>query len=298
MKATLTTLLFFLCFTATKAQQFKISYDTISVNLKGSLRKAIFFKDKYYCLTEIKSSDWDFYILSKEGKVIDNIALLNEMKVLNLSLYHVNDTIIIRTDDDKVFYLDEVKKEWHKFETPYDLIYEDDKYQVNYIDYGEFGENLWFLNKKTNVEREVATNTSYMIRNKDAYYLISGYIILVIEDPEKLMPVDPETSYKIVKEKNQIYQVRTIQGLKKIYQGRENSFEKVPYIAKTFIYNENLYHIMIDEEDKSMTITTITEEKMETLQHLAFKDVDETAKGIYEIIEVEGDNINFHHFKQ
>ncbi|WP_330443826.1 hypothetical protein [Flavobacterium sp. C4GT6] len=296
MKATLTTLLFFLCFTATKAQQFKISYDTIPVNLKGSLRRAIFFKDKYYCFTDSDNLPYssdpyrEFYILSREGKELDNITVHDKMNTLNFDFYAVNDTVIIKTDNYTTFYLDEVNRQWHKHEAPYNLVFENKKYMVNYLYYGEWGENLWFFNKKTGTEYEVATNTENVIEHKGVYYLVSIDKILSVDDPEKLKPVTEQTSYKAVVEKGEIYTNTSEKGLKLLYETGGDKWFKGPHIATSFIYRNKLHHFIID--DKSAVIATLNDGKMDTVQHFTLNEGNEKIKNKYSLINVDGDTIN------
>lgn len=301
MKTIVTALfLSFTCFSA-QSQEFDISFDTVPVSIKGDLRDAVFYNNKYYGFFETDNHQYStlnskhFYILSGKGEVVEKIPVNDGMNAFNYSVFQRNDSIIYTSHNREAsFYLDEKKKEWAKLQSPNDVVFEDEQYTVYHLDFGEWGACLWFKDKKTGVEYECAADTSHIIKLNAIYYLVSGDMIIAIENPAALSAASSKTTYEETKKMNKVYKA-PVKGLKVVYKGEYHSINPTGYITRSFIYNNRLYHIYIDGE--KAYVAELKNGKLEKLQYLADDIYMENDEDVYSIVAVESNRIKVRYLK-
>jgi hypothetical protein len=181
-----------------------INVDTININIKGRIGASVKYDGKYYCFFGTKSpyggSTKRLYILSENGNVeqiVDMPKIISERYYSDL--FVKNDSIIVKDYYDKSsFYFDTKKSEWITINDVDDLVYEDDKFYVTYLDFGEWGGTMWFKDKKTNKEYEVASSVPIINKLNDIYYVTHGRNVIAIENPLSLKSCEPDYSYNIV----------------------------------------------------------------------------------------------------
>ena len=253
------------------AQEHKIniSIDTTYIKLKQitkpavniSLRNAVKFKNKYYCIINenpLTNTTWDknkFIIISDKGDSIREVELPNKfIKTFYTDLFIYKDRVTIKDYyDGRTYYLDTIQNKWIETEEADDLIYEDEELYVTYMDFGEWGSTTWFKDKKTNKEYDIDGFKSILKLN-EGFYLIWPNGVNLLKDITDLKPCNKDYYYNIIKDKHS--------SKKKGYLGSENLPELITYfhdtnyepfsfynnfsILTSFIADNKLYHICSD----------------------------------------------------
>ena len=333
-------------FTSCKSQtkdankKFEVSIDTINIHIKdkdnldikANLTHAIKFKNKYYCYFEEKRKDNYsretklFFIISEDGTIEHTINVPEEINnSVYFDLFLRNDSVFTKAYMDKgTFFLDLNKLQWKKIKEVDDMIYEDDKFYITYLDFGEWGNTTWFKEKKTSKEYELASAGTIINKIDNNYFITSGVEILMIEDPLKMKPCDPEYYYNIVvKDKNYHYEgSNSLLGTKILYfdstYSRWDFKEPKNYIATSFVYNNQLFHLCIDSNStyiaklnngKLIPIQTIGKSYSIFNWHYSYRckiqkdnsqllKFESANKNEFGFIEINGNKINIRYLKQ
>jgi len=247
---------------STKDGDFIVSTDTLSISLKPyvsqdvhvSLTHAIKFGEKYYCYFTDKNDSYNkyFFVISTNGLVENRIQLPKDLKeCYYLDLFVLNDTIFSKPYmDKKSFFLDLQTLTWKEAEAPDDVIYNDERFYVTFVDFGEWGATTWFRDKSSGKEYELASSGRIINRIDSTYYISEGTRVLKIVDPVKMKQCDQGYYYERVKKKDFAEGSRSDVGSEAIYNDTtysEWSF-KAPklFIATSFKVDNNLFYLCTD----------------------------------------------------
>ena len=153
--------------------------------------------------------------------------------------------------DHECFYFDMKKLEWYKIEEVDDRVYEDNDFEITYLDFGEWGQSTWFIDKKSKKEYFIdACGTTINLLN-GKYYLTNEAEIREIENPTYLKQCGSDYSYSIVeKEKNFQQGSNSLDGSRVIYKDKaylpESYNEPINTIITSFVSNNQLFHLCSD----------------------------------------------------
>ncbi len=230
----------------------KIVVDTIIINIKGSLEQTIFYKKNYYCFFSEESpyssmGELHFYIISEDGKIKREVFVPNEMQNFYLDLHIRNDSILSKDYyDHQTYYLDQKIYKWVEIKKTDDRVFEDERFYVTFLDFGEWGGTIWFKDKKTGNEYEIASSDPIINKFNGNYYVTTGSKVLVIEDPLKLKICESNSKYKIVESAEWHMGSQFTKGADTIfvyYASKENSKF---YIATAFVLDNQLKYLCVD----------------------------------------------------
>ena len=272
---------------STRNGEFIINFDTLSINLKPfvsstfgkyySLTHAIKYKDNFYCYFTANSDSYKkfFFIISKNGKVEGKIQLPRDItNCFYLDLFVLNDTIYTKPYMNKLnYYLDMQKLIWKEISEPDDVIYEDEKFYVTNLNFGEWGRTTWFKDKLTGKEYELASSSSIINRLENCYYIASGTRILKIENPLKMKKCDTNYYYQIVKKMDYNEGTNSLLGSETIYKDTTYSYwgfqEPETYIATSFKADNQLYYFCYDSI--GAYIAQLDSNKLISVKRIEFK---------------------------
>lgn len=248
-----------------------LKYDTLTINIKGSLVQIVKYQDKYYCVFERNNpfsslSFMDFYILNSDGDILKKLKIPEELKVYYNDLHIRNDSIIIKEYyKHNTFYLDTLASKWIKIKEVDDRIFEDENYYVTYLDFGEWGNTVWFKDKSTKKEYEFSSSTPVISKIKDEYFL-SNYKEVFKIKPSKMNLCDSNSYYKIIEKEGPYEGSKHKKGGDYLFKDDTNPYESVFYIATSFVNNDTLYHLCVDSSHSFLSI--IENEKMQEIESL------------------------------
>ena len=218
------------------AEIFKISRDTIHVDIEGMLTCGLLINNKYYTFYAVRDPNSTLpikkcYIISTNGKIVKEIKVPEELHQDVYSYLRFWDGHIIANSDEyenkSTYFLDEEKDEFIKqaayIKVP---VYEDNSYQVTGECRGEFGSTTYFKSKTTGRTYSVSSGCPVVINKLDDKYLIDQTDLVKITDTAKkgnglrdVIPVQSESFFST------------------------GGFFSHFYIATSFLANGNLYHI-------------------------------------------------------
>jgi len=229
--------------------------DTITVNIKGSLEQAVKYKNKYYCFfSEEKpytsKGELHFYILLENGNIEKSVFVPEEMQNLYLDLHIRNDSIISKDYyDHKTYFLDPIKLEWIEVDKVDDLVFEDENYYVTYLDFGEWGGTLWFKDKKTGKEYEIASSRPTLNKIKGIYYVTSSKQVLAIEDPSRMKMCEPKSMYENVVREDFHNGSQALMGTKALFVDSTLQTRSGFYISTSFVHENRLINLCVDSSN-------------------------------------------------
>jgi len=246
--------------------EFELTIDTmkvdftsyISPNTEMSLTHAVKFDEKYYCFFDDEWSNGNrtdikhFFILTKTGYIQKEIELPSPIQNCTyFDLFEYKDTIFAKLYmKDNGYYLDTLNEQWVETKKVDDVIYEDDRFCVTYLDYGEWGYATWFIDKETEKEFELASSAKIINKIDSSYYLTEGTWIMKIENPTLLQECKDDYYYEKIEKKDFVEKTFSLIGTEFIYNDTTYSYwnfeEPKVYIATSFTYNNNLFHLCID----------------------------------------------------
>ena len=231
----------------------QIQHDTLTVNIKGRIGQIIKFRNKYYCFVErdnpySSNSFRDFYILSSNGTVDYKTQISENINTGDYNdLFVKNDSILLKDYYDHItFNFDTINYEWKEINEVEDLIYEDEDYSVYYLDFGEWGNTVWFKNKKTKKEYELASSFPKIHKINNVYYLTNSRSILKIENPTRLKLCDTSYYYEAVEKLKWSQGSSSMVGTKTLFQDTSSWYNSKFYIATSFIIHDSLFCIYTD----------------------------------------------------
>jgi|GEM_PF-763279 len=189
---------------------FSICQDTIFVDIKGEMTHAFKYHNKFYVLFEQKllryggyGKRW-LYIFSN-GEIEKIVDCPKELNTVYLDFFAKNDSIILKPYMNKqCYYFDTQNYIWKEIDKTDDLIFEDEKFYVYSLDFGEWGGKTWFKDKKTGIEYLIESKTPLINKIDTTYYLTDSYRILKIENPLELNICADDVTYENI-EKTQKY---------------------------------------------------------------------------------------------
>lgn len=288
MKRIVFSLFFFLVFQHNlTGQTFELSVDTIHLKLKEivnpvskvGLSNIVQHQNKYFCffrergLYYFQKDNRYFLIVSKDGTILNRIDIPNEIKDTNyFDFFKSKDSLFVKTYmDHNSFYFDNDDLVWKKVKEVDDIVYEDDKYVITYLDFGEWGETTWFIDKKTNNEYIIGPSGTTINRINNKYYLTNGSKVDEIQNPHELQKCNEQEYYKFVRDKEGFKEgTFSLLGSKKIYQDTTYSpfgFEEPKQrILTSFVYENQLFLLFNDVN--STYIGKIENEVLVPIQNL------------------------------
>jgi len=237
------------------------------------------YDNKYYSFFEVNILNEDksptgltkkyFYILSDDFKIENKIDLPENVDENYIDLFANHDSIFIKNYYDTTsFYLDEENQKWKEINSTDDVVFEDDKYYITALDFGEWGSRIWFKDKKTNVEYETSSSFApEVIKLDGAYYIITDKNVDVVANPHKLKLSTRKSAYSYLRKdpyKLFSYDGYSRQGITELYEGDFMIAESRKFfIVKSFIKNKQLKHIIAD--DGKLLIATIEDGKLKLI---------------------------------
>jgi hypothetical protein len=249
------------------AQTFNVSVDTLFIDVKSiarpasrfDLTHAVKFKDKYYCFFEeegiygFKLEKKHFLILSNSGRLLNQIKVPKEIEnTVYFDFFIRNGSMFAKTYmDHNSFKFDFNKLNWTQIPEVDDRVYEDSVFAITYLDFGEWGQTTWFIDKQTKKEYLLGANGTIVNEFNGNYFLTGGTVVRKIEDPRKLKQADKTSNYSEVEKGRNSYDVTTsLLGSYTIYEDTTYSpwgFEEPEeYIITSFVANNNLFHLYSD----------------------------------------------------
>lgn len=232
---------------------FSLCLDTIFVDIKGEMKHALKYHDKFYVLFEQKvlkygghGKRW-LYIFSNE-KIEKVLECPKKMDAVYWDFFVKNDSIILKQYMDNLhFYFDTQNFTWIEIDKADDLIFEDERFYVYSLDFGEWGGKTWFKDKKTETEYAIEATTPLVNKIDTTYYLTNSFKILKIENPLNLNKCKNNVSYRNIEKKGMHYSWygKPI-GFEIIFQDTTYDyfdFSYHPYIVTSFVWQNELLHI-------------------------------------------------------
>jgi len=255
---------------------FSLYQDTVLVDIKSEMTHALKYHDKFYILFQqrvLKYGGYEkrwLYIFSN-GKIEKIVDCPKKMDAVYLDFFVKNDSIILKPYMDKPFYyFDTHNYAWKEIDKADDLIFEDEKFYVYSLDFGEWGGKTWFKDKNTGIEYAIEATTPLVNKIDTTYYLTNGFIVKKIENPLKLNKCDDDVTYEnIKKDAKYTYWYGKPIGFEIMYQDTTNdyfNFSYKPHIVSSFVWQNELWHIY--ETDKATYIAKIENNKIKTIQKI------------------------------
>lgn len=178
------------------SELFKVTRDTIHVDIEGRLYSALLIHDKYYSIYEVRDSMSTqpirkFYILKKNGQIEKEIKLSKGLlQDTYPQLYYYRNHIIVNTTFYKGTYvLSEDKGRFEQIPEIVDVpLFEDEKTKVTSECHGEFGSTIYFENKSTGTIYSSHAGCPLIVNKAGNEYFLNvsgGFVggIVEIQDP-------------------------------------------------------------------------------------------------------------------
>jgi len=247
--------LFQFCFTF--GQTFGVTNKNIELDIKElikpatkvELTHAVKYKGEFYCFfEEVKkdnlSRDIKFcFVFSDTSKNLKKIEVPTAIQnTVYYDLFVKDDKVFVKTYmDSETFCFDIHKSKWVKKKNAADLIFEDEKFYVYSLDFGEWGGKTWFKDKKTELEYEIEVTTPLVNKIETTYYLTTWY--------------GKQIGFEIV------YKDTTTRDY--------FDYSYRPYIVSSFVWQNELLHIY--ETDTVTYIAKTENNKIKTIQKIGNK---------------------------
>jgi hypothetical protein len=273
----------------TRSQSFIISTDTLFLDIKEIARPAtrvhlthaVKYNANYYCFFEedglysFKRTRY-FLIISKNGKILNNIEVPEEIEnTIYFDFFLRNDSLLAKTYmDHESFYFDINILEWNNIAEADDRVYEDSNYKITYLDFGEWGQTTWFIDKQTKKEYILGTRGTIVNLLNNKYYLTNGFEVIEIDNPSNLKFCDTEYYYEIIEKENEFHEgSNSYIGAKVVYIDTTYNpwgFKKPKQtIITSFVSNNQLFQLYSDSN--STFIGKIENEKIFPVQSIGKK---------------------------
>ncbi len=260
--------LFFVNFTSILvAQKFEVSIDTLNLNLKEicrpatrvSLTHAIKYKENYYCFFEEKGlysykvETKYFLEISSKGDILKKINISKEIQNANYFDFFIRNNNLILKDymNHESFLFDIKNSKWDSISEVDDQVYEDENYKVTYLNFGEWGETTWFINKETGKEYSIDFEGTTINRLNDNYYLTTENEVREIFNPENLKECKPDFYYSEIEKDNKKYEFsNSLIGSKEIYKDTISNYyffrKNNKAINTSFLVSNKLFQLYTD----------------------------------------------------
>ncbi len=227
--------------------------DTIYVDIQGEMTHALKYHEKIYVLFEQRvlkygglGKRW-LYIFSN-GQLERKIDCPEEMETYYLDFYAKNDSLILKPYMLKQsYYLDLMKFRWLKIDKTDDLIFEDEKFQVYSLNFGEWGGKTWFKEKMTGQEYVLEATTPLVNKLDSSYYLTNSYRVLKIINPRLLSECSEDITYENIESRGKSYSwYGEPIGFSIEYEDTAINycdFNYKSHIVSSFVFGKELLHI-------------------------------------------------------
>jgi hypothetical protein len=255
---------------------FSLYQDTIVVEIRGKRTHALKYQDKYYVLFEQRVFKYGGYgkrwlYIIANGQIEKTVDCPQKMNTVYLDFYMKNDSIILKPYMDKqCYYFDVHNFEWKEIDKADDLIFEDEKFYVYSLDFGEWGGKTWFRDKKTGLEYITEATTPLVNKIDTTYYFTYPFKVLKIENPLKLNKCDDDITYGNIEKKEKWYSwYGEPIGFDVVYEDTTfNYFDYSykPHIVSSFVWQNELLHIY--ETDTATYIAKIENNSTKTIQKI------------------------------
>lgn len=269
MKKTLFIFLLILVFRlSSNSQNFSVNTDTIQLNIKNIVQpiinvrvlNSVLFKGRYYCVfiedpvyPRITDDTKHLFCFSNDG-VIEEIELPNDIQTSHYFDLFVQDNQLLLKDyyTHHTFLLDTNKLLFKKIKEADDVIYEDSKFYVTYLDFGEWGCTTWFRDKETDKEYELSSDGNIIHRINGSYFIVTRHVVIKVEEPLKLAETKRKNRYKYMKRRLNKYNIGS-----QYFDGAELIYDDTTYypffinsgvlsIETSFIQGNELFYICSD----------------------------------------------------
>lgn len=255
---------------------YSLHVDTIYVDIKGEMTHALRYGDKLYVLFEQKVLKYGGYgkrwlYIFANGQLERFLDCPQEMEAVYLDFYEKNDSLILKPYMDKQsYYLDLKNYQWTKIEKTDDLIFEDEKFQVYSLNFGEWGGKTWFKEKKTGQEYVLEATTPLVNRIDSTYYLTSSFRVLKIENPRLLNKCSEDITYENIESTGKFYSwYGEPIGFDIVYKDTTFDyfdFSYKPKIVSSFVLNNELLHVY--ETDTATYIARVENNSIKSIQKI------------------------------
>ena len=272
---------------------FTICRDTVFFNVLGERTHTLMHQDKIYVLFRQKVLKFDgigkrWLGIFSNGNVEKIIDCPEDIKTWdwNLDFYAYSDSIIFRQkNNNQCYYLDTQSYIWEMLEEISkkndDLIFEDEKFYVYSLSFGEFGGKTWFKDKTTGIEDLIETGEIPLINKIDTtYYLTNAFRILKIENPLLLNKCDDDVTYENGKKtgKNYTWRGKSI-GFDIVYEDvcisyfndHTIRYNKEINITNSFVWQDELFHIY--DTDTATYIAKIENDSIKIIQKVSDESI-------------------------
>lgn len=246
---------------SSKNGQFIVTVDSLIIDLKPyvnpdkvGLTHAIKFGDKYYCYFTDKKDSYSkyFFAISNKGSIEKEIKLPRDLTdCFYLDLFVLHDTIFSKPYmNDKSYYLDLKTLSWVETPEPDDVIYEDERFYVTCLDFGEWGSTTWFKDKLSGKEYELASSADIINRIDSSYYISGGIRVLKIDNPLNLKQCDGDYYYNVIKKKEYSEGTNSLLGTEAIFD--DTTFSQWDFkepklrIVTSFKVDKRLFYLCND----------------------------------------------------
>ena len=257
---------------------FCVIQDTTTYNIKGEMTHALKFHEKYYVLfEEITKNNYGGYpkrwlYIFSNGEIEKKVDFPKELDVDYLDFFVYNDSIIlIPYMDERIYTFDTQDYSWKEIKKVDDLIFEDEKYCVYSLDFGEWGGKTWFKDKHTGIEYELEATTPLVNKIDTTYYLTNSFKILKIKSPLLLNKCQSEVTYEnIEKNSKYTYWYGKPIGYQEIYRDTTFNYFDTSYkpnIASSFVSKNKLLHLY--ETDSATYIVEIENNSVKPIHKIA-----------------------------
>lgn len=261
MKYLLISLAFLALVQVSNGQSIPVTVDTIYLDVKEFVRPgsdfqlthAIKSKGRYYCFfdesyhyTYGKVDKKHLFVMSDTGEDINYIDFPEDIdNTTYFDFFVMNDSIFAKIyQDRKCYYLDTTLLKWKEVPEVDDIVHEDDEFKVTYLDFGEWGQGTWFINKETGIQYKLDINSNYIIKNDGRYFITNVNSVIEIANPELLQLCKEPNYYENLKGKYPKEEITsTIQVINYIYY---DSLLRHPLIT-SFIMNNEFYQVYLDD---------------------------------------------------
>ena len=255
---------------------FSLYQDTVFVDVIGEMTHALKYHDKFYVLFEQKVMKYGGYgkrwlYIIANGEVEKIVDCPKEMKTVYLDFFVKNDSIILKPYMNKeIYYLNVENFTWKEIDKADDLIFEDEKFYVYSLDFGEWGGKTWFKDKKTGIEYVIEATSPLVNKIDTIYYFTGAFKVLKIENPLELNKCDDDVTYGNIEKTGKYYSwYGKPTGFDVVYKDTTVNHYDYSYksnIVSSFIWQNELLHIY--ETDTATYIAKIENNTIKTIQKI------------------------------
>jgi hypothetical protein len=259
---------------------FSFYQDTIFVDIKGEMTHALKYHNKFYVLFKQSTFKYGGYekrwlYVFANGEIEKTIDFPENLNITYLDFFVKNDSIILKPYMEKqCYYFNTQDYIWIKINKADDLIFEDEKFYIYSLDFGEWGGKTWFKDKKTGIEYVIEETTPLINKIDTTYYLTNRSIVKKIENPLMINKCDNDVTYENIKKDGKYtYWYGKPIGFDIVYEDTTFdyfdyfNFSYQPHIVTSFVYQNELLHIY--ETNKTTYIAKIENNTIKTIQKIA-----------------------------